>query len=85
MAKYSMVLSRGVTIADGIACCSRLKILPFDRVCVTEKRTYAVFFVPKDVFTIDHNVSVCLEGFNRNLCEEYNGPNLSKSAGSTPV
>lgn len=43
MAKYSMVLSRGVTITDGIACCSRLKILPFDRVCVTEKRTYAVF------------------------------------------
>lgn len=84
MAKYSMVLSRGVTITDGIACCSRLKILPSDRVCVTEQEIHCLF-VPKDVFTIDHNVSVCLEGFNRNLCEEYNGPNLSKSAGSTPV
>lgn len=85
MAKYSMVLSRGVTIYRWNRLLFEVKNITIRQSLCNRKKDIRCLFVPKDVFTIDHNVSVCLEGFNRNLCEEYNGPNLSKSAGSTPV
>lgn len=56
MAKYSMALSRGITITQAITCCSVLKISsPSGRLRNRKKEIH--FFVPKDVFIIDHNAS----------------------------